>query len=209
MAGARRFLLRHQADLGGRRAARAVQGQGLCPAAPQAAAWWSRTIRPSSSASRRCWVIPTSRSSSAGTGAEALEMLREKPVDCVVLDLRLPDISGFELLEKLSADPALADIPVIVFTGRELTAGRGRPAAFRGAQHRGQGRGIARAAAGRNRAVPAPRGHRPAARKAADAGEADQLGRRSGRHARCCWWTTTPATSSRCPARWSAAACRC
>ena len=58
---------------------------------------------------------------SAGTGAAALKMLKDKPADCVVLDLRLPDISGFELLEKLNADPALADLPVIVFTGRELT----------------------------------------------------------------------------------------
>jgi HAMP domain-containing protein/signal transduction histidine kinase/DNA-binding response OmpR family regulator len=59
---------------------------------------------------------------SAGTGAAALDMLQEKPADCVVLDLRLPDISGFELLEKLNADPALTDLPVIVFTGRELSA---------------------------------------------------------------------------------------
>jgi CheY-like chemotaxis protein len=59
---------------------------------------------------------------SAGTGAAALKMLKDKPADCVVLDLRLPDISGFELLEKLNADPALTDLPVIVFTGRELTA---------------------------------------------------------------------------------------
>jgi CheY-like chemotaxis protein len=59
---------------------------------------------------------------SADTGAAALKTLRDKPVDCVVLDLRLPDISGFELLEQLSADPSLADVPVIVFTGRELTA---------------------------------------------------------------------------------------
>ena len=59
---------------------------------------------------------------SAGTGAAALELLREKPADCVVLDLRLPDISGFEVLEQLNADPALADLPVIVFTGRELSA---------------------------------------------------------------------------------------
>jgi CheY-like chemotaxis protein len=59
---------------------------------------------------------------SADTGASALKTLREKPVDCVVLDLRLPDITGFELLEELSADPALSDLPVIVFTGRELTA---------------------------------------------------------------------------------------
>ena len=56
------------------------------------------------------------------TGAEALLTLRKKPVDCVVLDLRLPDISGFELLEQLSEDPKLRDIPVVVFTGRELTA---------------------------------------------------------------------------------------
>ena len=59
---------------------------------------------------------------SAGTGASALDMLREKSADCVVLDLRLPDISGFELLERMNADPALTDLPVIVFTGRELSA---------------------------------------------------------------------------------------
>jgi CheY-like chemotaxis protein len=59
---------------------------------------------------------------SADTGAAALASLRETPADCVVLDLRLPDITGFELLEKLSTDPALADVPVIVFTGRELSA---------------------------------------------------------------------------------------
>jgi CheY-like chemotaxis protein len=57
----------------------------------------------------------------AESGEEALERLRASPADCVVLDLRLPDISGFEVLERLSADAALADIPVVVFTGRELT----------------------------------------------------------------------------------------
>jgi len=60
---------------------------------------------------------------SVDTGAGALDLLHEEAMDCIVLDLRLPDISGFELLEKLSADPTLADIPVIVFTGRELSAG--------------------------------------------------------------------------------------
>jgi CheY-like chemotaxis protein len=59
---------------------------------------------------------------SAATGSEAMGMLRQESVDCVVLDLRLPDISGFELLERMNADPALSDLPVIVFTGRELTA---------------------------------------------------------------------------------------
>jgi CheY-like chemotaxis protein len=56
-----------------------------------------------------------------GTGKEALETLRQTQVDCVVLDLRLPDISGFELLKQVSEDPALSEIPVIVFTGRELS----------------------------------------------------------------------------------------
>jgi signal transduction histidine kinase/DNA-binding response OmpR family regulator len=55
------------------------------------------------------------------TGAKALAVLREKTVDCVVLDLRLPDITGFELLDQLSEDAKLRDVPVVVFTGRELT----------------------------------------------------------------------------------------
>jgi CheY-like chemotaxis protein len=60
--------------------------------------------------------------STASTGAEALEVLKGQEFDGVVLDLRLPDTSGFELLEKLQADPELRDVPVIVFTGKELTA---------------------------------------------------------------------------------------
>jgi HAMP domain-containing protein/CheY-like chemotaxis protein/signal transduction histidine kinase len=58
----------------------------------------------------------------AGTGSEALNVLRQEPCDCVVLDLRLPDMSGFEVLESLRADATLADVPVVVFTGRELSA---------------------------------------------------------------------------------------
>src|SRR6185437_5505949 len=46
------------------------------------------------------------------TGADALEMLRTQPCDCVVLDLRLPDMTGFEVLEQMRNDSALADIPV-------------------------------------------------------------------------------------------------
>jgi CheY-like chemotaxis protein len=57
----------------------------------------------------------------AGTGRGALDMLRRKPADCVVLDLRLPDMTGFEVLEELSADEQLSDVPVVVFTGRELS----------------------------------------------------------------------------------------
>jgi CheY-like chemotaxis protein len=39
-----------------------------------------------------------------------------------VLDLRLPDISGFDLLEEIGADPGLSELPIVVFTGRELSA---------------------------------------------------------------------------------------
>jgi CheY-like chemotaxis protein len=47
--------------------------------------------------------------------------LREQRIACVVLDLRLPDMSGFELLERMHADPAIADVPVVVFTGKDLS----------------------------------------------------------------------------------------
>jgi CheY-like chemotaxis protein len=57
----------------------------------------------------------------AETGGEALSRLRQEPCDCVVLDLRLPDMSGFEVLERMRADTALAEVPVVVFTGRELS----------------------------------------------------------------------------------------
>jgi CheY-like chemotaxis protein/signal transduction histidine kinase len=58
---------------------------------------------------------------SVETGAEALSVLRVQEVDCVVLDLRLPDMSGFDLLEQMKDDTKLADLPIVVFTGRELS----------------------------------------------------------------------------------------
>ena len=56
------------------------------------------------------------------TGAAALARLRADPADCVVLDLRLPDMSGFEVLEQIRDDANLREVPVVVFTGRELSA---------------------------------------------------------------------------------------
>jgi len=58
---------------------------------------------------------------SADTGTEALSILSRDPCDCVVLDLKLPDMSGFEVLERMKSDKALTDVPVVVFTGRELS----------------------------------------------------------------------------------------
>jgi len=57
----------------------------------------------------------------AATGAEALSAIKEQPFDCVVLDLRLPDMTGFEVLERLGDTPELNDLPVVVFTGKELS----------------------------------------------------------------------------------------
>jgi HAMP domain-containing protein/CheY-like chemotaxis protein len=60
--------------------------------------------------------------SAAETGEAAMAQLREAPADCVVLDLKLPDMSGFEVLERIRDDAELCDVPVVVFTGRELSA---------------------------------------------------------------------------------------
>src|SRR6185437_2859859 len=57
----------------------------------------------------------------AQNGASELSQLRTDPADCEVLDLKLPDMSGFDVLEEIRVDPALCDIPVVIFTGRGLS----------------------------------------------------------------------------------------
>ena len=62
-----------------------------------------------------------------GSGEEALQALRgggpsNGPYDCAVLDLRLPDMSGFELLDRIQETPELRDLPIVVFTGKDLSA---------------------------------------------------------------------------------------
>jgi CheY-like chemotaxis protein/signal transduction histidine kinase/HAMP domain-containing protein len=57
----------------------------------------------------------------AASGQEALDILEQQPFDCVVLDLSLPDMSGFEILEHFRDTASLCDLPVVVFTGKELT----------------------------------------------------------------------------------------
>ncbi len=61
------------------------------------------------------------RITAAGSGAEALAAMRTNNFDCVVLDLRLPDVSGFDLLSEIQRDPSLRETPIVVFTGRELS----------------------------------------------------------------------------------------
>jgi len=57
----------------------------------------------------------------AATGEEALATLERESFDCVVLDLSLPDMSGFEILDRIRDTASLRDLPVVVFTGKELT----------------------------------------------------------------------------------------
>ena len=57
-----------------------------------------------------------------GTGAEALAAMKDTPFDCVVLDLRLPDMTGFELLDQVQKEQTLREVPIVVFTGKELSA---------------------------------------------------------------------------------------
>jgi CheY-like chemotaxis protein/signal transduction histidine kinase/HAMP domain-containing protein len=55
------------------------------------------------------------------SGEEAIQAVNQQSFDCVVLDLRLPDMSGFEVLERFRDTPSLCDLPVVVFTGKELS----------------------------------------------------------------------------------------
>ena len=57
----------------------------------------------------------------ADMGEDALKLMVEESFDCVVLDLRLPDMSGFEVLERIRNEESLSELPVVVFTGKELS----------------------------------------------------------------------------------------
>ncbi|MGZ4158166.1 MAG: ATP-binding response regulator, partial [Bacteroidia bacterium] len=58
---------------------------------------------------------------SAYSGTEAYAMLEKDAYDCVIVDLGLPDMSGFDLLEKIRANDRLNKIPLIVYTGKDLS----------------------------------------------------------------------------------------
>jgi len=56
-----------------------------------------------------------------GSGAEALTALQAQTFDCMVLDLGLPDMTGFALIEKIQKELGLSGLPIIVYTGKDLT----------------------------------------------------------------------------------------
>ena len=61
-------------------------------------------------------------STAVGSAEEALQLLATQHFDCMVLDLGLPGASGFQLLEQVKTEDSLRNLPVIVYTGRELSA---------------------------------------------------------------------------------------
>ncbi len=62
----------------------------------------------------------------AGTGKAALKALKSQPFDCMILDLNLPDMSGFELLGQLDRSETGLRCPIIIYTGKELTTEENR-----------------------------------------------------------------------------------
>jgi PAS domain S-box-containing protein len=64
---------------------------------------------------------PNIKCISSYSGSEAYEMLKTEKFDCTIIDLGLPDMSGFDLLEKMKADEDLNKISVVVYTGKDLT----------------------------------------------------------------------------------------
>ena len=66
------------------------------------------------------------KSFSAFTGQEAYNMLQNERFDCIIIDLGLPDMSGFELMEKIKESEQLNKIPIIVYTGRDMNKDEAR-----------------------------------------------------------------------------------
>jgi CheY-like chemotaxis protein len=56
-----------------------------------------------------------------GTGEEALQRLRERHFDCMVLDLGLPDMTGFDFINRMKNELQITDVPIVVYTGRDLS----------------------------------------------------------------------------------------
>lgn len=66
----------------------------------------------------------------AASGTAALEAVAEDPPDLILLDVMLPEMDGFQVCERIKADPATSHIPIILLTARksEQDLARGRAA---------------------------------------------------------------------------------
>jgi len=65
-------------------------------------------------------ALPGARVSAAANGREALEHMRQSQPSLVLLDLRMPELDGFGVLEQMLSDPRLARVPVVVLTAQSL-----------------------------------------------------------------------------------------
>jgi CheY-like chemotaxis protein len=61
------------------------------------------------------------KTTAVASGQDALRLLESQTFDCMVLDLGLADMSGFDLLERMKENPRLSQVPVIVYTGKDLS----------------------------------------------------------------------------------------
>ena len=60
------------------------------------------------------------QTTTVGSGEEALAKLQEEHFDCMVLDLGLPDMTGFQLISRVKSEIGLRKLPTIVYTGKQL-----------------------------------------------------------------------------------------
>jgi CheY-like chemotaxis protein len=61
-------------------------------------------------------------STAVASGAEAIELLKERHFDCMVIDLGLPDMTGYELIKRIQDELGLTHLPIVVYTGKDLTS---------------------------------------------------------------------------------------
>ncbi|MGH7760608.1 MAG: HAMP domain-containing protein [Candidatus Dormibacteraceae bacterium] len=66
-------------------------------------------------------VSVEARTIATGTGEEALALLEDQKFDCLVLDLGLPGMSGWEVIDHIRSHKALRSLPLVVYTARDLT----------------------------------------------------------------------------------------
>jgi two-component system alkaline phosphatase synthesis response regulator PhoP len=58
----------------------------------------------------------------AYNGLDALVIVRDQAPDCIVLDVLLPDLVGWDIIQRIRADPRTAEIPIIMLTARVADA---------------------------------------------------------------------------------------